>query len=98
MKMSEGPDVRETQSELYRSQSALCLPKKTSECVVEELTMCCCNEDGPKKSHVKNVVMIVSGGLKREIDSMKATGSNEVGRVGEESNVMKPDEYTYEML
>ena len=66
MKLSEGPDVRETQSELCRSQSTMCLSKKgscfksRSECVTEKLSMCCCNEDGQTKSHVKNVMMIVS--------------------------------------
>ena len=57
MKMAEGPDVRDTQSELYRPQSTLCLPKQRSECVIEEVSMCCCNEDGQTRSHVKNVVM-----------------------------------------
>ena len=66
----------------------MCLPKKgscfksRSECVIKEFSICCCNEDGETKSHVKNVV-IVSRGLKRE-----------TGGVGEQSNVMKSDEYT----
>ena len=49
--------------------------------------MSCCNED------VNNFV-IVSRGLKRETDSVKATGSNEVGGVGEEPNVMNSDQHT----
>ena len=57
MKMSEGPDLRETESDLCRSQSARCLPKKRSECAIEELSMCCCNEDGRTRAHVKNAVM-----------------------------------------
>ena len=97
MKMSEVPDLRETQSESYRSQRTMCLPKKRSECAIVELSMCCFNEDGPARDHVKHVVMNVSGGLKREIHSVKAIGSSEVGGVGEESNVMKPDEYTNEV-
>ena len=81
----------------------MCFPKGgsccklRSECVTEKLSVCCCNEDGQTKSHVKNVVMLVSRGLTREIDSVKEIGSNEVGGVGEESNVMKPDEYTNEI-
>ena len=37
-----------------------------SECVIEELSMCCCSEDGQTRSHV-NFVMIVFTGL-RESD------------------------------
>ena len=50
IKMSEETDVRETQSELCRSQSAMCLPKEgscfksRSECAIEELRMCSYNE------------------------------------------------------
>ena len=69
MKMSKGPDARESQ-------------------------LCGCSEDGQARDHVKNVVMNVSCGLNREIDSLKAIGSYDVGGVGEESNVMKPDENT----
>ena len=88
MKLSEGHNVRDTQSEVYRSQSTPCLPKRgycfksRSECVTEKLSVCCCNENGQAKDHVKNFVMIVSGGLKREIDSVKAVGWKEVGGVG----------------
>ena len=35
--------------------------------------------------------------VSREIDSVKAIGSYKVGGVGEESNVMKPDDYTNEV-
>ena len=41
---------------------------------------------------VKNVVMIVSRGLRTEIDSVKAIGLREVGGVDEESIVMNSDE------
>ena len=54
--------------------------------------MFCCSEDGQTKSHVHDYV-IVSRGLEREIDSVKAIGLK-VGAVGEESNVMKSDENT----
>ena len=56
--MSEGADIRDT----GRSQSTMCLQKKgfcfksKTECVIEELSMCCCcNEDGQTKSHVKEL-------------------------------------------
>ena len=72
MKMSEGPDVRETQSELCRSQLAMwssrtgsCFKSK-SEYVTEELSMCCCNKDERTETHVKNVMLKVFRGLKRE--------------------------------
>ena len=57
-----------------------------SEYITEELSMRCCNKDERTKIHVKNVILMVSTGLKRNIDSVKAIGSEEVGRVGEESN------------
>ena len=100
MKMEEGPDVRETQSDLRQSQSTMCSPKKgscvksRSECAIEELSKCCWSEDGRARDHMKNVVMNVSGGVKREIYSLKVIGSNEVGGVGEKSNFMYRDEYT----
>ena len=56
IKMSEGPAVRETGSELYRSQSTKCLPKggscfeSRSGCVTEKLSMCSCNEDRQRES------------------------------------------------
>ena len=45
---------------------------------------------------VKNFVLIVSRGLTREIDSVKAIGSKDVGGVSEESNVINSDEYAKE--
>ena len=59
--------------------------------------MCCCNEDRQTESHVKNVVMNVSRGLRRENDSVRAIGLEEVGEVDEESNVMNSDECTKEV-
>ena len=40
--------------------------KLRTDCVTKKLSMCCCSEDGQTKSHVKNVVMNVSRGLRRE--------------------------------
>ena len=94
MKMLDGPDVRETQSELCRSPSTMCSLrtgscfKSKSEYVTEELGMCCCNKEKRTKIHVKNVMMMVLRGPKSENDSVKAIGSKEVGRAVEESNAM----------
>ena len=71
MKMS-GPDVRETQSELCRSQLTRCSPRRgscltsKSEYVAEELSMRRCNKDERTKTHVKNLMLMVFRGLKRE--------------------------------
>ena len=59
--------------------------------------MCCCNEDGQTKNHVKSVVMNVSRGLRRGIDSVKAICLREIGEVVEESNAMNSDECTKEV-
>ena len=56
--------------------------------------MCCCNEDGQTKSHVKHVVITVSKVLRRELDSVRAIGLREVGGADEEPNVMYSDECT----
>ena len=40
--------------------------KLRTDCVTKKLSMSCCSEDGQTKSHVKNVVMNVSRGLRRE--------------------------------
>ena len=61
-----------------------CVESK-SEYVTEELSMLCCNKDERTKTNVKNIILMVSRGLKRNIDSVKAIGSKEVGRGGEES-------------
>ena len=92
--MAESDGMHKTQSELHRSQLLMCSPragscfKPKSEDVTEELGMCCCNKEKRIKIHVKNVTMMVLRDSKREreSDSMKAIGSKEVGRVGEESN------------
>ena len=91
--MAESDDVHKTKSESCRSQSTKCSSgtgfclKLKSEYVTEELGMCCCNKEKRTKIHVKNVMMMVLRGLKREHDSVKAIGSKEVGRAVEESNV-----------
>ena len=69
MKMSKGPDVRQSQSELCQSQLTMCSPRRGScfeskpEYTTEELSMCCCNKDERTKAHVKNVMLMVSRGL-----------------------------------
>ena len=52
--------------------------------------MCCCNTEKRTKIHVKNVMMMVLRGLSYVAftDSESTIGSEEVGRVVEESNVM----------
>ena len=55
-----------------------------------------CSKDGQTKIHVKDVVMAFRG-LRREIDSVQAIGSREVGGVSEESIGMNSDEYTKEV-
>ena len=76
-KMAEGVVMRRTKSELCRSQSTMCSPKtgsclkSKSENATEELGMCCCNKEKRTKIHVKNVVMMVLRGLKRENDSVR---------------------------
>ena len=74
---------------VLRGQTASCFKLK-SEYVTEELRLrvCCCNKEKRTKIHVKNVMMMVLRGPKRENDSVKAIGSKEVGRAVEESNVM----------
>ena len=59
------------------------------ECVIEELSICCCNEDGQTKTHIENIVVILFRGLRRQIE--------DVGGVDEEFNGMNSDEYTQEV-
>ena len=49
------------------------------------------------KGHMKNFVIAVLKGLKREMDSVKAIGSTEVGITCEEPNVLELDEYRLEV-
>ena len=93
-KMAESDGMRRTKSDVCRSQSTMCSPrtgscfKSKSEYVTEELGMCCCNKEKRTKIHVKNVMMMEHRGLKTENVSVKAIGSEEVGRAIEGSNVM----------
>ena len=71
-KMARSDDVHKTKSELCRAQLTMWSPrrgscfKSKSEYVTEELSMCCCNKDERTKTHVKNVMLMVFRGLKRE--------------------------------
>ena len=71
-KMAESDGMHKTKSKLCRSQSTMCSPrtrscfKSKSEYVAEELGMFCCDNEKWTKIHVKNVVMMVLRGLKRE--------------------------------
>ena len=92
--MAESDGMHKTKSELCRSQSTMCFPrrgscfKSKSEYVTGELGMCCCNKEKRTKIHVKNVMMMALRDLKRENDSVKAIGSKEIGRAVGESNVV----------
>ena len=57
----------------------------------------CYNKSGQAKNHTKNFVVAVLEGLKRELDSVKAIGSMEVGVTCEEPNVLELDEYAEEL-
>ena len=61
---------------------------QVEEYVTEELGKCCCHKEKRTKIHVKNVMIMAHRGLKRENDSVKATGSKEGGRAVGETNVM----------
>ena len=50
--------------------------------------MRCYNRDGQAEKYTKKFVLAVLRGLTREIDSVKAIGSVEVGVTREESNVL----------
>ena len=71
-KMAESDGMLKTKSELCRSESTMCSPrtgscfKSKSEYFTEELGMCCCNKEKRTKIHVRNVMMMVLRGLKRE--------------------------------
>ena len=59
--------------------------------------MRCSDKDGQAKNSTKKFVLAVMKGLKREIDSVKATGSMEVDVTCEEPKVQGPDEYAEEL-
>ena len=59
--------------------------------------MRCYNRDGTGQESHKNFVVAVLKGLKREIDSVKAIGSMEVGVTYEEPNALELDEYWEEL-
>ena len=57
--MTRIDDVHKTKSELCRAQLTMCSPK------------CCCNKDERTKTHVKNIMLMVFRGLKRECDGIE---------------------------
>ena len=77
-KMAESDDMHKMKSELCRPHSTICFPrtgscfKSKSEYVTEEFGMCCCNKEKRTKIHVKNGMVMVLRGLKRENDSVTA--------------------------
>ena len=64
-----------------------------SECIIEELGKRCYNKGGQARNHMKNFVVAVLKGLKREVDSVKAICSMEVSVICEEPTVLELDEY-----
>ena len=101
--MAEKDGVHKTKGDLCRFQLATNSVEKgswfmsNSECIIEELSKRCYNKSGQAKNHMKNFVVAVLKGLKREIDSVKAIGSMEVGVTCEEPNVLELDEYAEEL-
>ena len=101
--MAEKDGVHKTRGDLCRFQSATKSIDEgswfmsNSECIIEELGKRCYNKGGQAKNHMKNSVVAVLKGLKREIDSVKANGSMEVGVTCEEPNVLELDEYAEEL-
>ena len=63
-----------------------------SKCIIEELSKRCFYKDGQAQNHMKNFVVVLLKGLKREI-SVKSIGSMEVGVTFDEPNVVELDEY-----
>ena len=67
-----------------------------SKFIIEELSMRCSDRDVQGRGHMRNFVIAVLKGLKREIGSVKAIGSMEVGIICEGPNVPELDEYAEE--
>ena len=101
--MAEKDGVHKTEGDLCRFQLATNSSEKgswfmsNSECIIEELSKRCCNNCRQVKNHMKNFVVAVLKGLKREVDSVKAIGSMEVGDTCEEPNMLELDEYAEEL-
>ena len=97
-KMAEKDGVHKTEGDLCRFQLATNSIEKgswfmsNSECISRSYASVA-TKGGQAKNHVKNFVVAVSKGLKRELDSVKALGSMEVGVTCEEPNVIELDEY-----
>ena len=97
--LAEMDSVHKTKGDLCRFHLATNSIEKgswfrsNSECIIEELSMRCYNRDGQAKSHMKNFAISVLKGMKREIDSVKAIGSMEVGVICEEPDVLELDEH-----
>ena len=94
--------VHKTKCDVFRFQLGTnCIEKgswfmSNSGCI-EELSMRCYNRDGQAKNHMKNFVVAVLKVQKREIDSVNAIGSIEVGVTCEEPNVLELDKYAEEL-
>ena len=96
--MAEMDGMHETKVYLCRfqwqrrvSRKDLCL------CQIQNVSMRCYNKDGQAKGHMKNFVIAVLKGLKREMNSVKTIVSMEVGITSEEPNVLELCEYAEEL-
>ena len=102
--MAEKDGVYKTKGDLCRFQLATNSAEKgswfmsNSECIIEDLSKRCYNKSGQAKYHMKNFVVAVLKGLKRERDSVTAIGSTEVGVICEEPNVLEHAEELQNVL
>ena len=91
--MAEKDGVHKTECDLFRFQLATNRIEKeswfmsNSECIMEGLSMRCYIRDGQAKNHMKKFVYTLF--KEREIDSVKAIGSTEVGVTCEKPNVQE---------
>ena len=102
--MAENDGVCKTKGDLCRFQLATNSVEKgswfmsNSGCIIEVLSMRCYNQDGQAKNYMNWFVLaVLIKGLKREIDSVKAMGSMEVGVTCDEPDVLELDEYAEEL-
>ena len=68
-----------------------------SECIIEELSKRCYNKGGQAKNHMKNFVVAVLKGLKRDQHCSKRLVQWTVGVTCEEPNVLELDEHAEEL-
>ena len=101
--VAEMDGVHTTKKDLCRFQLAMNSVEKVSwfmlhsKNIIEELSMRCYHRDGQARGHMKNFVIALLKGLKKESGSVKALGSMEVGITCEVPDVPELDEYAEEL-